>query len=52
MAVALSSPISTAGAGETVQDWVYPSAFGRWNLPHGNYKTIKISIFSLPEAEC
>jgi len=50
--VAPSSLVSSSEAGEeALCKTGYPSAFGWWNLAHGNYKTIKICIFSLPEAE-
>lgn len=51
MAVAPSSLVSSIEAGEALCKTGYPPAFGWWNLAHSNYKTIKISIFSLPEAE-
>lgn len=51
MAVASSSLVSPIEASEALCMTGHQAAAGWWNLAHSNYKTIKISIFSLPEAE-
>lgn len=51
MAVDSPSLVGPIEASKALCRTGHQSAAEWWNLAHSNYKAIKISIFSLPEAE-